>query len=1125
MIQGRSACAEFNTVLAFQLVHCIPNESKRSLHTALINELTPNGKRKRGLSMRFKRFLSILVIICILALPYAAAMGASSDSETIRVGWFPHPGGSEIHGDEHSGYNYDFLMEIAKYTGWTYSFVEADFARCNEMLASGEIDLLGTLLYDEQRAQIFDFPKLAYGHAYTTLYTTQNSDIQPYDFERFDGMRVGVISGAVNADYFRTFAKENGFSFSTVAFESVAALNCAVQDGSVDGGILGAFTTTDDMRVLAEFAPQPYYFATTKGNERVLVGLNRALNLIEINQPYFEMELYQKHFAPPQSLALTDAEQALVEASKRAPITAGLIVDNVPQCYVDPKTGEFVGTFIEMLDAVQERTGLQLVYEAYDLKQGPPVSAVKSGDIPIVIGILKTQRFENDREIVLSNTIYEDSLVVIGRRGEDFTENPGQKAIATLNGFQVGLEFAAEQFPNHRILICESSKACADAVVKGKADAMLFMRDSGSYLLQNPHYEQLEVSPAYSRRIGICAVGLAEEQSTLMSVLNKGLAMITESERNRMVIDYTIMNPYQVTVGDMLYKFRVPFAVILILSATIVAVFVVYGAFRRKSAAALKQAYEQEKSAVESAEKASVAKGCFMSRMSHEIRTPLNAVIGYNSIARHELSQAKTEAQRRQAEMKAMDCLTKGDIASRHLLTIINDVLDMSAIESGRIQVAHERFDFKEMISSLTVLYFSQAKAGGIDFEVAFDTLTEEWFIGDQMRINQILNNLLGNAMKFTSQGGSVRLSICQPEADINAAHIRFEVADTGIGMEEEYLKHIWTPFEQADSSISRRFGGTGLGLSITKSLVDLMGGTIHVTSKRNVGTTFTVDLNLERTKQPEINGAYHFSEMSALVVDDDRSTCEYVKLLFDRCGVRCKTVTSGDAAIEAVAEAKARGDYYTLCLIDWRMPGMDGIETVKRLRQISDAEVPIVIVTAYDYSAIEAEARQAGVNLFAAKPLFQSTLFDLLADISGRQPVEKTEKKDAFDFSGTRVLLAEDNVMNMEIAKRILLSAGVAVDCAWNGREAVALFQSAPSGTYQAILMDVHMPEMDGYEATSAIRECAHPEAATVPIIAMTADAFVENVAEALQVGMNDHIAKPVDIKVLFETLRKHIQ
>ncbi|MDO5563464.1 MAG: ATP-binding protein, partial [Synergistaceae bacterium] len=415
--------------------------------------------------------------------------------------------------------------------------------------------------------------------------------------------------------------------------------------------------------------------------------------------------------------------------------------------------------------------------------------------------------------------------------------------------------------------------------------------------------------PTDSEEVSICVAGFTDAARVPLGIINKGLSMVTEDEKRGMTMNYTIMNPYKYTTADVIYKYRLPLFLLSLLTTS-------FAVFKYNSGKKLKAAYEQEKAALALAELASAAKGSFMSKMSHEIRTPLNAVIGYNTIARSEMAEADDDASRRQAEMRVMDCLMKSDIASKHLLAIINDVLDMSAIESGKIKLARERFDFKGLISSLTTIFYSQATAKGVEFEVVLDTLTEEWFVGDQVRTNQILTNLLSNAMKFTPEGGTVRLTICQPEAAENAAHIHFEVADTGIGMSKDYLEHIWKPFEQADSSISRRFGGTGLGLSITKSLVDLLDGTISVESEPGDGSTFFVDITFERTEQPQNADTYDFNSINALVVDDDASTCDYLKLLFGRCGARCSAITSGAGAIEAFAAAKDRGEPFTLCLV-----------------------------------------------------------------------------------------------------------------------------------------------------------------------------------------------------------------
>lgn len=523
------------------------------------------------------------------------------------------------------------------------------------------------------------------------------------------------------------------------------------------------------------------------------------------------------------------------------------------------------------------------------------------------------------------------------------------------------------------------------------------------------------------------------------------------------------------------------------------------------------------KEALKQAESASQAKGDFMSRMSHEIRTPLNAIIGYLDIAQDE----------QQDKEKIKHCLEQSQVASRHLLSIINDILDISSIESGRMKIEKTEFDLKQMVNSLTTIFYAQAKKKQVQFEVDIQELTEEWVLGDSMRVNQILLNLLANAVKFTPEQGTVRLVIRQIGVHEGKVHMEFRVRDTGIGMSKEYMSRVFTPFEQEDASTARNYGGTGLGLSISRNLVKLMGGEITVESEQGKGTEFKVLLAFEQCEQKDAAhlATSSFAHLRALVVDDEESACEYTQNLLRRCGIKSDTVTTGKKAIRRVKSRKETDHPYDFCILDWNMKEMDGLDTARSIREICGEELPIIIATGYDYSAIIEEAKHAGVNKIISKPLFQSSLFDMLVNTFGKyEPREEQKQADQnqVDFEGMRVILAEDNEMNMEIAVDILTKAGMKITQAKNGKEALDIFEESKPGYYSAILMDVQMPVMDGYEATRAIRKSSHPEAKTVPIIAMTANAFTSDVTAALAAGMNDHIAKPISYEHLFDALSR---
>ncbi len=524
------------------------------------------------------------------------------------------------------------------------------------------------------------------------------------------------------------------------------------------------------------------------------------------------------------------------------------------------------------------------------------------------------------------------------------------------------------------------------------------------------------------------------------------------------------------------------------------------------------------KEALTMATQASQAKGNFLSKMSHEIRTPLNAIIGYMSIAQDSGDNLD----------KIMHCIDNGEVAARHLLQIINDILDMSSIESGKLKIACEDFDLKKEITDITTIFYQNAKAKGVRFETQIDRLAHEWVKGDQLRLNQVLMNLLSNAVKFTPENGVVKLVLQQldPDNGDNKVYIKFTVSDTGIGMSKEYMTRLFQPFEQEQADTARRYGGSGLGLSITKNLVEMMGGTVEVDSRQNEGTTFTVTMHFGQSDNNTevVHECADYSHVRALVVDDEKDEGTYVKAMLRRCGVKSDSVTSGEAAIKRL-KSRSDGDYkYDLCILDWCMPDMNGVEVASCIRKEFGDKLPIIIATAYDISEFEEEAKAAGVDRIISKPLFQSTLFNLLVSAFGKYDPQagSTDKTETIDMSGVHVILAEDNDMNMEIAVTILEKAGIKVDQAVNGREAVELFTKAPENTYDMILMDVQMPVMNGYEATQAIRHSNHPEAETIPIIAMTANAFAEDVAEALAGGMNAHIAKPVNYEKMFTILKK---
>ena len=519
------------------------------------------------------------------------------------------------------------------------------------------------------------------------------------------------------------------------------------------------------------------------------------------------------------------------------------------------------------------------------------------------------------------------------------------------------------------------------------------------------------------------------------------------------------------------------------------------------------------------AQSANAAKSTFLSNMSHDIRTPMNAIVGLTAIAHSHLDDP----------IRVKECLSRITTSSKHLLGLINDVLDMGKIESGKMSLNEEPFSFPDLIGEFVTIVQPQARAKKLRFDVVIGNIEREMVIGDTMRINQVLMNLAGNAVKYTEEGDVVRISVSEePSLQPGFNNYRFVVHDTGIGMDAEFLERIFDPFEREGNDKTPFIEGTGLGMSITKNIVDLMGGTITVESQPGVGSTFTVVIPLrpydEAAEELDVSC---LEGIRVLVVDDDRDVLENTKNVLDGFGMRGDCSATGNEAVSLTAQAFEDGDGYEAIIVDWIMPGMDGLETIRQIRDKVGDATPIVLVSAYDWTEIEEEASQAGVSAFVSKPLFRSRLYHVLRAVCVDGGVEEVAhgSLSKHPLSG-RVLLVEDNELNREIATELIEQLGAEVECACDGEEAVSMTRDAEEGRYQLIFMDWQMPRLDGIEATRAIIAYEQQMGrAHVPIVAMTANAFNEDRRRALEAGMDGFMAKPINLAELERNLRTYLE
>ena len=520
---------------------------------------------------------------------------------------------------------------------------------------------------------------------------------------------------------------------------------------------------------------------------------------------------------------------------------------------------------------------------------------------------------------------------------------------------------------------------------------------------------------------------------------------------------------------------------------------------------------KQLQASAREAEKANKAKTDFLSTMSHDIRTPMNAIIGLTTIAEKNLGDTESVGEN----------LRKITMASNHLLTLINDILDISKVESGKLNLSPQTFSIVEVVENLVNISQPMIKEKNIDFNFRTSRMEIEYLYADRLRLNQIYINILSNAIKYTEPCGHVSVDMREEKSQTSGCvRLTYTVSDSGIGMSPEFMKNLYQPFSRQTDSRVNSIQGTGLGLAISKQMVDLMGGTIDCQSEQGKGTTFTVILDIpiaDRQREDMM-----LEPMDALIVDDDEILLETAVDTLESLGLTADRAESGLEALGMILHRHETGRDYSIVILDWKMPDIDGVETIRRIRTEVDANIPILLISAYDWSDIEDAAKEAGANGFVSKPLFRSILYDKINELLGTEAKSVEPENDYSDLQGMNILIAEDNDINWEIISTMLSMFAITTERAENGRICVDKMEQAAEGSYDLIFMDIQMPEMNGLDATRNIRALDDPWASSIPIIAMTADAFSENVTECLNAGMNGHIAKPIDIKLVIKEIRR---
>lgn len=1067
-----------------------------------------------------KKYNMLLLIILLLIMstfmlvpPDKVNASDNSPSEVIKVGYYITPGFQEYNEQtgEYDGYSYEYLLAIAQYTGWKYEFVPVSNSQAMTMLENGEIDIVNNVSYNKQRSKIYEFSEMPSGENYAcmVMLPQREEEVAFEEYSKFNDLTVAIVEGRSYTDAFSDYCKEYNCNPQIVYCDTSEEARNMWLNGEVDAYV-GTSTYNMDYHVIAKFHHENYYIAMTKGNTELKKQLDSAMNSLNTEMPYFESNLYTKYYSnmAENNCVLNDEEKEYIKENK----TIKVIYDKgeYPISYQNDNA-EFAGAMRDIYDLIQKKTGLHFEYIACN-SNVEDAAKMAGGDDYIICEIPYDYKWALDMGIYLTKPFTSISCMKVSN---DNAEDGGTMAV--VDGYYIGKLCKETYGDKYQYVTYPDTLSCINAVKDGEADCTCMTSYEYEYYSSQSKFRSLyyKVANKIEYQLAI-AVGENVEYE-IKSIMEKSLNAISIDEIQDIFrkTTLTVQKPDLLTFIYQYPNVVYPLVGIVAVFLIIIAFVCVTRYFARKNQKILAKKNEQLKGAIEQANTANQSKSQFLAQMSHEIRTPMNAVVGMTAMAQKSVYNPE----------KTKEYLTKIDTSSKMLLNIINDILDMSAIENNKLKIASEVFDIKRILTGITTIYYGQCKEKGINFETKIMDLEHEMLIGDSLRVNQVLMNLVSNAYKFTAPGGNIKFQIFERKHSEEKIYIEFIIEDDGCGMSDDLKKRLFHAFEQENASTAKKHGGSGLGLAITKNLVDMMEGAIEVESQISKGTKFIVNIPFKTAPNAVKADNESLKGLNALVVDDDKDVIEYTCDILERMGVCYDTAQDGESALKLIMEYKAKNKYYDACLIDWKMPGMDGIELTHNIRSNVVDETIVIIVSAYDLSEVEDDAKAAGANLYLEKPFFQSTLFNILLSAKQRHIEDKTaEEQTSYDFTGHKVLLAEDFELNVEVALDLLDEVNLKADVANNGAQAVKMLEQSEPGTYELILMDIQMPEMDGLEATRVIRKSKHPQAKIIPIYAMTANAFNEDIAAALNAGMNGHIAKPIDTDILYKILHKEI-
>ena len=1061
--------------------------------------------------------LSLLLLLSAVLPVKAAAETASA--KVVRVGSFEDTFNYVNEKGARKGYGYELLETLSGYAGWQFEYVTCDWSDCFEKLKNGEIDIIGGISYTEDRTQEMLFSDEPMGVEKYYLYADlSRADISASDFKTLNGKKIGVLMGTEPEVMLAEWEEKYGLKTEHVNISNNEDVKQKLANHEIDCfvSLEESFWAERGISTITRVGESGIYYAINKNRPDIKEELDDAMRALDEAVPFYTADLYKRYFSMDYTPILTGEEKAWLR--KHGAIRMGFLASDSGVSTFDPATGEFTGVITDYIQFAADCLGnqeLEFQLVGYDSKEAE-LDALKSGEIDMIFHCDQNPNLAEEYHFACTNTTWTSNLMAVTNK-QHFNENNVNRIAVPQNKLSLK-KYLAFYYPQWEIVDCDTQEDAARLVKDGQADCFVTgISSENKYSKKYSFYSVPLVNPVRS------CFAVNSGNRSLLSILNKtikampvnmlagALAMYKSSARKVTLSDFIKDNFFKVMLISSIAVAVVLLTILMLLQKARKA-----EAAARKAASDTQELNAKLQVAVEKAESANRAKSTFLSNMSHDIRTPMNAIIGFTTLALSNIDDTD----------RVKDYLGKTLASSNHLLSLINDVLDMSRIESGKIHLEEVEVNLSDVLHDLKTIVSGQIYAKQLELYMDAMDVTDEDVYCDKTRLNQILLNLLSNAIKFTPAGGTVSVRVRQLAGKVRGCgQYEFRIKDNGIGMSQEFAQKIFEPFERERTSTVSGIQGTGLGMAITKNIVDMMGGTIEVQTAQGKGTEFTVCVPMRaQTEQRPVEKITELEGLKALVVDDDFNTCDSVTKMLVKVGMRAEWTLSGKEAVLRARQSIEMSDVYHAYIIDWRLPDMNGIEVTRQIRSLHD-DTPIIILTAYDWSDIEVEAKAAGVTAFCAKPMFMSDLRETLMSALGQKPADAVQRllpeKNA-DFKGKHILLVEDNELNREIAQEILREYGFLVDSAENGAVAVEKVSTAAPGSYDLVLMDVQMPIMDGYTATRKIRALDDPARAKLPIIAMTANAFDEDRRNALESGMNGFLSKPIVIDDLVQELRK---